>query len=130
VTAEMLTKKTAPFVLVVVGVVVFGVLGPKWPRDQVLNVVLGDRSAAVEELRIRYAESGVDDWAREATFHYGAAAAPAPRVVHHEARLPDGSYLVEIEISRKAESPVVVRRQLELHGGGSTSVDVAEALAR
>src|SRR4029079_15290474 len=126
----MLTHKTAPFVLVVVGVVVFGVLGPKWPKDQTLNVVLGAAPAGADEVRIRYSEPGADtdgEWSREETFRYGGAtgAGAAPRVGHHEVRLPDGEYDVEIEILDKAHVSSVARRRVSLHGGGATSVDLA-----
>lgn len=124
----MLTHKGAPFVLVVVGVVVFGVLGPKWPKDQTLNLVLGDAAARVEEVQVRYREASGEDWTREATFRYGSTT--APRVVHHEARLPDGEYAVEIELLARNSERAVVTREVQLSGGGSTSVDLAEVVPR
>jgi hypothetical protein len=123
----MLTHKSAPIVLVVVGVVVFGVLGPKWPKDQTLNVVLGDAASRVEEVRVRYAEPETGEWTREATFRWASPA--APRIVRHEMRLPDGEYDVEIEIATNTHDLKTVRRHVALHGGGTTSVDVAEILA-
>lgn len=114
-------------------------LSPGVPRDQTVEIVLGDRAAKVRALELHYASASAaptetldGDWTREASFRYGQGVSP-PRVVHHELRLPDGDYVVAIDlfvgIGDATEKTTLVRN-VRLDAGGSTSIDVAEAIAR
>ena len=101
------------------------VVARKWPKDQTVHFMLGTAAPRVQELEARYAPGiGSDDWVREATFRWDPG--QAPRVVTHEARLPDGDYTVEIEIKGDG-GPAVVRKKVTL-SGGSTSIELAEAI--
>jgi hypothetical protein len=108
-------------------------LGPKMPKDQVIHLVLGDAAPTVTEVAVRYrptAVSGVSpdagnaEWSREVTFEYAKGA--APRVVTHQARLPDGDYLVEIEVVHDSARAVTTR---VVRLGGTTSIELSRALA-
>ena len=70
--------------------------------------------------------AGGEDWTREASFRY--APGQAPRIVTHEPRLPDGDYTVEIDIAASNER-ATLRRRVTL-GGGSTSIDLSQAVPR
>jgi hypothetical protein len=121
----MLSSRAMPVVLLVAAVVAFAVLGPKWPKDRSLRFVLGDAAPRVEELSVRYAPlSDPEDWTREASFVY--AAGQAPRIVHHDLRLADGAYVVEIELATR-KSRVLLTRQVAF-ASGTTSLDLAEAV--
>lgn len=128
--------------LVVAGVFAAMRFAPQWPKQQIVNYVLGDAAPRVDEIDARWAPGttsagGVgaaspsrvaegDDWAREVVFRY--VPGTAPRVVAHEPRLADGDYTVEVEIVASGESPArgrertVVRRHVTL-GGGVTSIE-------
>ncbi|MGH7298112.1 MAG: hypothetical protein ACRELB_24445 [Polyangiaceae bacterium] len=100
-------------------------LARRWPKDQTVHYVLGSAAPRVEELDARWAAGvGSDDWLREATFRFDPG--KAPRVVTHEARLPDGDYTVEVEIKGDG-GPAVVRKKVTL-SGGSTSIELGEAI--
>lgn len=119
-------RRVSLLVFAVLGAALYFVLAPRWPKDQSVNVVLGDGAGGVREVTLRYeAATGGEDWSREATFLY--AQNRAPRVVHHAPRLPDGDYVVDIEL-RTAAGGTSVSRNVALRGG-STSIDVADALA-
>jgi hypothetical protein len=121
--------------LVILGaaVAVYFTLAPRWPKTNVIHVVLGVASAEVDELRIGYApargEKGslMEDWTRVASFRFPSGR--APRIVTHEPRLADGDYVVEIEIVKASRQSVTVDRRVTLQGG-STSIDVTEVLSR
>ncbi|HEY1697403.1 MAG TPA: hypothetical protein VGG39_34815 [Polyangiaceae bacterium] len=101
------------------------VLARRWPKEQTVHYVLGSAAPRVEEVDARWAQGmGSDDWMREATFTFDPG--KAPRVVTHEPRLPDGDYTVEIEIKGDA-GPAIVRKHVTL-SGGSTSIELAEAV--
>ena len=100
----------------------FALLEPKWPKDQSVRVVLGNLAPLVEELQVRYAERGSEELVREATFRYPKGG--APRIVSHEPRLPNGDYLVEIDLGFE-HGHTETRRTVTL-GGGSTSIDVSQ----
>jgi hypothetical protein len=68
----------------------------------------------------------VEDWTREATF--GFSGGNAPRIVTHEPRVADGDYVVEIEILKASHAIVRVQKRVTLDGG-TTSIDVSEAVA-
>ncbi len=104
------------------GVGAYFVLSPKVPKDQSVNVVLGSAAPAVTEVSMHYASEKDADVSRDVTLHFDKG--KAPRVVHHEARLPDGDYLVQIEIG--GEHTWTKERRVH-HQGGSTSIDVGEA---
>lgn len=106
----------------------FHVLGSRAPREQTVEIVLGTAAPLVEDLELRYADPGGEDAERDrvATFHFTRGS--APRVVHHEPRLPDGATELTIELSSGGQR-TRLRRTLELHGGGATAVDVSEPAA-
>jgi hypothetical protein len=107
------------------------------PREQVVHYVLGDSAAHVEEIDARWRErqrgdgervisdadgrEQPDDWVRVASFRYPHG--QAPRVVTHEPRLPDGDYVIEIEVIGEGTQRVV-HRKVTLTGG-VTSIDLA-----
>jgi hypothetical protein len=123
-----LRKRIVFFVAVLAALAVYFTLSPHWPKTQSLHVVLGSAAPRIEEVRVRYADArgrSSEDWTREASFRY--ALNSAPRVVTHEPRLPDGDYVVEIDlVSPKGES--TVRRRIALRGG-TTSIDVSSEVA-
>ncbi len=113
-------------ILVVLFVLALGgywFLSPHLPKDQSVNVVLGDDAAGIQDVTLRYVAHGEAETAREATFHFDHA----PRVVHHEPRLPDGDYDLSIELRGGAPAlSAHVDRRVSLSGGATTSVDVSE----
>jgi hypothetical protein len=126
--APALRRRLALAVLLAAAIALYLTLSPRWPKDQVLHVVLGDAAPRVTEVRVRYADatSSAEDWTREVTFRY--ALNSAPRVVTHETRLPDGDYVVEIDVT-SSTNRTTTRRRATLHGG-TTSLDVSEEVAR
>ena len=100
----------------------FALLGPKWPKDQSVRLVLGNLAPAVEQVELRYAGRGSEELVREVTFRYPKGG--APRIVSHEPRLPDGDYLVEIDLGFE-HGHTETRRNVTL-GGGSTSIDISQ----
>jgi hypothetical protein len=113
-------RRLARFVVLAAGLagaLYFGTLAPK---TQHVRVVLGDAASQVSGVRLVYV--GKEGEAlREAEFHYAAAA--APRVVAHEPELPDGEYLLKIDLESR-EGRRTVERRVTL-GGGSTQIDVS-----
>jgi hypothetical protein len=105
------------------------------PRDQVVHYVLGDSAAHVQEVDARWRErhegervisdadgrEQPDEWMRVASFRYQQG--QAPRVVTHEPRLPDGDYVVEVEVVGDGTQRVE-HRDVTLTGG-VTSIDLA-----
>jgi hypothetical protein len=119
------SRAATSVILLVAAVVVFALLGPKWPKDQSLRFVLGDAAARVEEISVRYAPlNDAEDWTREASFRY--AAGQAPRIVSHDVRLADGDYVVEIELATK-KSRVLLTRRVTLVSG-TTKLDLTEGV--
>ena len=117
-------------ILVAVGAVFF-TLSSRWPKDNVVHVVLGIAAPEVTEMHLRYAPAPkngpmAEDWTREATFSFPDGS--APRVVTHEPRIADGDYVVEIEILKASHAIVRSQRRVTL-SGGTTSIDVSEAVA-
>jgi hypothetical protein len=110
------------------GLSAFFVLGARAPRDQTVEIVLGASAPLVEDVEVRYAEPASPDATRDriASFHFARGA--APRVVHHEPHVPDGTYRLTLELSSGGQR-ASVDRTITLRGGGSTSVDVSEAAA-
>lgn len=115
-------RRYAFLLLAVAALAFFSLLEPKWPKDQSVRVVLGNLAPTVEEVRVRYAERGSEELVREATFRYPKGG--APRIVSHEPRLPNGEYLVEIDLAFE-HGRTEARRTVTL-GGGSTSIDVSQ----
>jgi len=110
------------FVVAALGIYFF--LAPRFPRDQVVEIVLGDAAPKVRSVRIAY-EDTKGDWTSEIELNFEHE--PAPRVVHHETRMPDGDYKMAIDVSG-TDGGTHVERRVTLAGGGSTSVDVSEAV--
>ena len=122
-------KRLLRLLLLGAALVVAMLLARHWPKEQTVHYVLGDGAARVEEVDARWAAGrSSEDWTREATFQY--APGQAPRIVTHEPRLPDGDYTVEIEIASASAARNVVRRNVTLSGGGSTSIDLADSVPR
>lgn len=116
-------RKAVPFALLVaLGLGGYFLLAPRFPKEQTVNIVLGDAAPKITDLTLRYVPTGDREPEREARFHFGRE---APRIVHHDARLPDGDYRVEIDLegdhARTHLSRTVAFR------GGATSIDVSEA---
>ena len=110
-----------------VGAAAYFLLAPRFPKDQSVNVVLGDSAPDVTDLDVHYASTSSDAITRDLSLHFERG--KAPRVVHHEARLPDGDYLVDVEV-KSAHGAWSEERRVHLQGGSSTSVDAAERDAR
>jgi hypothetical protein len=104
-----------------VGAAAYFILSPRFPKDQSVNVVLGDRAPVVTEVTMRYASDRDADLRREVSFHYDKG--KAPRVVHHEARLPDGDYVVTIEM--RGDEVLTKERRVRLEGGSTTQIEVS-----
>jgi hypothetical protein len=129
-------KRIARLLVLAAGLMVALYFARSWPKGQTVHYVLGDGAPRVEEVEARWAAAGDgDDWMRQTTFQY--APGTAPRIVTHEPRLPDGEYIVEIEIV--ASGPGVppehstehstVRRHVTL-SGGATSIELAQWVPR
>jgi hypothetical protein len=116
------SRRYAFLLLALAALAFFALLGPKWPKDHDLRVILGNLAPTVEEVQVRYAERGSEELVREVTFRYPKGG--APRIVSHEPRLPDGDYLVEIDLGFE-HGHAETRRTVTL-GGGSTSIDVSQ----
>jgi hypothetical protein len=127
-----LRRRVVLLITVAAALAVYFVLAPRWPKDQVVHVVLGNAAPTIEEVRVRYAgasepSSGTaEDWTREASFRY--ALNSAPRVITHEPRLPDGDYVVEIDLVSPS-GRATVRRRVALQGG-TASIDVSREVLR
>lgn len=107
-----------------VGAGAYFLLSPRFPKDQSVNVVLGDRAPSVTELTMRYSSDKDAELRRDVSFHFDKG--KAPRVVHHEARLPDGDYVVSIEMRGVAggEGDVWTKeRRVHLEGGSTTQIE-------
>ena len=96
-------------------------LSPRFPKDQSVNVVLGDRAPTVTEVTMRYSSDKDAELRRDVSFHFDKG--KAPRVVHHEARLPDGDYVVTVEI--RGEDVWTKERRVHLEGGSTTQIEVS-----
>src|ERR1700722_18096687 len=128
-------RRIARLVVLVAVAATYFTLSNRWPKDNVVHVVLGPAAPEVAGLHLRYASvpkytknAPVDeDWTREATFSFPDGS--APRIVTHEPRIADGDYAVEIEILKASHAIVKVRRPHVPLAGGTTSIDVSEAVA-
>jgi hypothetical protein len=98
-------------------------LGPNAPKDNTVRLVLGDKSAEVTELDLRYSDG--DEVVRDATLRYPEG---APRVVSHEVRIKTGEYRLEV-VAKSKSGPKTLDRRLRLEGG-TTQVDLVPTLVR
>jgi len=124
-------RRSTLLVLAAIAAAVVFLIGPAWPKDQSIHVVLGDSAGIVDGVRLRYARAdGSDDPVRDEPLREVAlryAPGQAPRIVSHEARLPDGDYRVELDVEGGGRVSTIARR---IHlGGGSTSIDVSRDVA-
>jgi hypothetical protein len=110
-------------VLAVAALGLYFLFAPRLPKDQTLELVLGDASRDVTAVRVAY-EDARTDWTSEVELNFEAGR--APRVVHHEAHMPDGEYVVGIDVVTAARTTHVERRVA--FRGGTTAVDVSEPL--
>jgi len=117
----MHTRSGSLLVLGAVGAAAYFFLAPRFPKDQSVNVVLGDSAPTVTAVELHYASASNEDLSRDVALHFDRG--KAPRVVHHEARLPDGEYVVAIEV-RSDHGTWKDERRVRLQGG-STSIDVS-----
>lgn len=104
------------------GVGAYFLLAPKFPKDQSVNVVLGDSASQVTEVTMRYSSEKDTELARDVELHFDKG--KAPRVVHHEARLPDGDYLVAVEV-RSDHDAWTKERRVHLEGGSTTQIEAS-----
>ena len=102
------------------GVGAYFLLAPKFPKDQSVNVVLGEAAPQVTEVTMHYGSDKDGELARDVSLRFDKG--KAPRVVHHEARLPDGDYTVAIEV--RGERTWTKERRVHLEGGSTTQIDV------
>lgn len=107
-------------VILVLALSAYFFLSPRLPKDQTVNLVLGDGADRVTDVTLRYTLDGESETAREATFHYDHA----PRVIRHDARLPNGDYVITVDL--RGSGTAHVERKISL-SGGATNVDVSEA---
>ncbi len=107
----------------VVALGLYFLFAPRLPKDQTVEVVLGDAASKVTSVRLAY-EDPNHDWASEVEFNF--ASTPAPRVVHHETHMPNGDYKLSIDVTGH-NGNTHVERTVSL-GGGTTSVDVASVV--
>lgn len=121
-----LLRRAPVLVALAIALGAFLLFGPKLPKDQTVNIVLGSAAPRVSELVLRYREELTEEVLREVSLRYPHN--DAPRVVRHEARLADGTYALEIELLTNG-SRATLRRTIALTGGASTQVDVTSALA-
>ena len=109
------------FAAVVLGL--YFLFAPRLPREQVVEVVLGDAAPKVTEVRLAYDDSS-HDWSSEVDLSFEGK--PAPRVVHHESQMPDGAYKLTIDVTGR-DRGTHLERNVTL-AGGTISVDVSEAI--
>jgi hypothetical protein len=100
-------------------------VGTLAPKTQHVRVVLGDGAGQVSGVRLAYVRKD-GEALRETEFRY--AQGSAPRIVAHEPDLPDGDYILKIDLDAR-EGRRTVERRVTL-GGGSTQIDVSRALVR
>lgn len=109
-------------VLLVAGLGIAAYLGKMGPREQHVNIVLGDQRWTVKAIDLQYVSSD-GEVAREVHLTYGES---APRVIAHAPQLSDGTYRLKIDVDTRGGRRAV-ERQVTL-GGGSTQVDISSAL--
>ncbi len=85
-----------------------------------MNVILGDRAPSVTEVTMRYTGGPDADLRREVSFRFDKG--KAPRVVHHEARLPDGDYVVTIEMRGDGDA-WTKERHIHLASGSTMQIE-------
>jgi hypothetical protein len=116
-------RRLTSIIFLVFGLFVAYYLTQLKPQEQHVRVVLGRGAPEVTALGLQYiGKEG--DIAREAHFSFGIG--QAPRVVAHEPQLPNGSYRLQIDVDAR-DGRRAIQRQVTL-GGGSTQVDVSDAL--
>lgn len=155
VNARRASRRKASLLVIAAGAGAFLLFGPKLPRDQSVRILLGDRAPIVRELVLRYEPAGdasgagksASKWPRwtqalgcdqarqgeqaeltgellrEVSFRYPNGG--APRLVHHEARLADGDYVLEMEVVTD-QHRTSVKRTVGLLGG-TTTIDLSNS---
>lgn len=116
----MKSRRPLLVVLLVVALGAYFVVSPRLPKDQTVNVVLGDDADRVTDVTLRYTVEGDTETAREASFHFDRA----PRVLRHDTKMPNGDYVLVVDL--RGAGTAHVERRVTL-SGGSTHVDVSEA---
>lgn len=116
-------KRLLPLLFVIAGVGLALFLGSKAPKEQHLRLSLGAHAAEVTGVEVTVLDSS-GDVVRATRVPYEAG--KAPRMVALDPSVPNGDYLVRLEIATRSGLRVTERR-LSL-SGGTTSVDLAGVL--
>jgi hypothetical protein len=116
-------KRIGQLAILVAALGIFFLLSRSWPRDQVLHFSFGDAAARVEELHVDYGEHAASSREASRAVDFRYAKGQAPRIVTHEARLPNGEYDVEITLFAGGATRSVTKRVLL--DGGSTTIDLS-----
>jgi hypothetical protein len=137
--------KRPAWVLLPLAALGMGSLVSRWPEEQTVRLTLGDASARLVELRIRYAPEGgarsdvgsgsgraargkaevEDAWLREALFSFDASHV-APRTLEHRARLSNGEYRLEVDLASAGDRRTV-QRTVKLKGEPAR-IDLSEVI--
>lgn len=107
------------------GVLVAIHLGSGGPQEQHLRVVLGAAAPDITGVGLQYVGKD-DEVVRDV--HFAFAKGTAPRILSHEQKLPNGEYRIQIDVDAR-DVRRAVQRRVTL-GGGSTQLDVSNALSR
>ena len=118
----MKMQRPALLLLGALGAGAYFLLAPKLPKDQSVNVVLGEAAPAVTEVTMHYGSEKDSDLARDVSMQFDEG--KAPRVVHHEARLPDGDYVVTVEV-RTEHDTWTKERRVHLESGSTTQIETS-----
>lgn len=116
-------KRLLPLLFVMGGLGLALFLGSKAPKEQHLRLALGPRAVDVTAVEVTVLDAS-GDVVRATRVPYEAG--KAPRIVALDPSIPNGDYLVRLEIATPS-GPRVAERRLSL-SGGTTSVDLAGVL--
>lgn len=116
-------RRGAPLAFLAVGLLVAYYLRTHAPSEQHVRVVLGDQAPEVVLVDLQYLDAS-GELVRAAHFPYPNGA--APRVISHEPTVPNGDYILTIDVDTR-DGRRAIQRRVTL-GGGSTQVDVSNAL--
>lgn len=116
-------KRLLPLLFVIAGVGLALFLGSKTPKEQHLRLSLGPHAAEVTGVEMTVLDSS-GDVVRATRVPYEPG--QAPRIVALDPSVPNGDYVVRLEIATRSGLRSTERR-LSL-SGGTTSVDLAGVL--
>lgn len=118
-------RRRLSFAILGGGALVAVLFATKAPHEQHVRLALGDAAPGVTLVEIAYVTEGGEP-SRETRLAYEPG--KAPRVVALDPQLPDGPYLLRIDVGTR-EGRKSVERQVTL-SGGTTQVDLSTALLR